>query len=248
MHGDSGHGEWEHFFYTINDGSKEYAVNFDHPTLKPQVSVRVRKKPKFPDHHHHALLRIDLIDKYDNYTDSIMPNKFVLTEDWQEFTFDFTGTMINIYGTSFVGFGPLDDRNIKALKFQINSGWYSYPDTIDNIPYSNFFMGDVEFDWIKVGQGTSEIIGMALSQVNPLVKLFVNPSNSTLRIDLNNIKSRKVTVSIYNVLGKLVTSDSFNDLKEKSLRYDLTGYCSGVYMLRITTGEKVITDKFLLSK
>ncbi len=146
-----GHGEWDGFYYYMNDGSNAQAINFNHPKVKPVVTVRVRKKPISPTINHLALLRIDVIDKYDIATDSLMPNKFPLTEDFQEFTFDFTDKMVNKYGTSFVGFGPLDDRNIKAIKFQINSGWYSYPDTINGVAYNSYYQGDIEFDWIKVG-------------------------------------------------------------------------------------------------
>lgn len=242
-----GHDEWEGFHYRIHRNGEQYPANFNHAKVKPVVTVRVKKKPLNPNINGKALLRIDMIDKKNWATDSLMPNKFVLTDKFQEFTFDFTGKLINVYGTSYVGFGPLDDRNLMAIKFQINSGWYSYPDTIGGVPYNEFYLGDIIFDWIKLGDGTVDIgKDKAISHATP-VNLFFNRSSGILTVDLAK-PARNISVSIFTMAGKRVYSEIIKETTHDRVTCSVKDVPSGLYVCKVSTKTHKLTKKLLVSR
>ncbi len=242
-----GHDEWEGFHYKVNRAGVEHPANFNHSMVKPVVTVRVKKKPFNPSINHLALLRIDMIDKANIATDSLMPNKFPLTEEFQEFTFDFSGKLVNIYGSSYVGFGPLDERNLMGIKFQVNSGWYSYPDTINGVAYNNFYLGDVIFDWIKLGEGAVEINKPAKITKTSGMNLFVNKSSSMLRVNMAQPLAH-ATVSIYTLSGQKVQSIAINDKAQSVINCSLKGLSNGVYLCKVKNTQSSLSRKFVIKK
>ena len=76
------------------------------------------------------------------------------------------------------------------------------------------------------------------------VKVYPNPSNSTVNIELTSNVSRVV---IYNYVGQVVLDN--NVTNETTLRIDVRNYEAGAYLVRFVTSEgQSLTKKVIVSK
>ena len=81
---------------------------------------------------------------------------------------------------------------------------------------------------------------------------YPNPFNPTTKIDFDLPQDSKVSIKIYDILGKEVAT-LVNELRTAgfyTVRFDASGLSSGVYFYRIITGDSkfVMTKKLLLLK
>jgi PKD repeat protein len=153
-------GSFDYFSYHFNDAIKAVAANLTSPEAKAQLTIRARKipnatSPSLGGSHPNALLKVDLFDDRDVPTDGSpadgLNNRFVLTDQWQVFTVDFTNKLKNMFtidGSN--GYGPLYQRNIAGIRFAVNPFWketYAIPG------YADFYSGQIEIDYIYLGIG-----------------------------------------------------------------------------------------------
>lgn len=154
-----GHGSFDFFTYHFNDGSSPFSLNLSHILAQPKVTIRARKVPNTANPVSGAttaaMLKIDMFDYLDVPTDGLpasgFNNRIELTEQFQDYTIDFTGFLENYYSVNgYSGFGPLDERKLLGLRFMINPFWNeSYAESGFEAPYS----GDIEIEHIYIGDG-----------------------------------------------------------------------------------------------
>lgn len=78
-----------------------------------------------------------------------------------------------------------------------------------------------------------------------LVRLYPNPANDVLNVELHGFKNMETTFMIYNSVGKLVSSKK-RFFKDKSTEeFDISGLKSGMYFLQIQNGNQTKTRKFI---
>ncbi len=78
----------------------------------------------------------------------------------------------------------------------------------------------------------------------PLLSVYPNPTDGKLRVSVKNTITH-ATVKVFNVLGKCVWSKKNVDLTNKSYLLDISNQNSGLYFLRISSGKKVLTTRFV---
>lgn len=102
-----------------------------------------------------------------------------------------------------------------------------------------------------------------ISPVNPLllkphsVRLLVSKKNSSVETNMDNIAilvekpkiliyniSEQCSIEIYDIKGKKVLHQSFENVSEK-INIDFSGQNSGVYIVRISVNGKIITKKIV---
>ena len=69
--------------------------------------------------------------------------------------------------------------------------------------------------------------------------MYPNPANGN-KIYFNLKKD--VNVNIYNVLGKLITSEKVNTNNNS---IDISNFSKGIYLLKINSGKRFITKKLI---
>jgi PKD repeat protein len=77
--------------------------------------------------------------------------------------------------------------------------------------------------------------------------VYPNPNNGSF--NLKGLKNGPVSISIFNVVGKLVyqtETNSINGSLAKDVEFD--GVANGVYFLKINSDNKVVTSKMILEK
>lgn len=77
---------------------------------------------------------------------------------------------------------------------------------------------------------------------NPLdIKVFPNPSNSKVTVETNQeITENKIEV--FNILGQEIQLKT-TKINDKKVELDLTGNIPGVYFIRMSVGEKIVSRK-----
>lgn len=81
--------------------------------------------------------------------------------------------------------------------------------------------------------------------VEEAVSVYPNPSNGVVTLDLQGKLAQKASVEVYNALGQLVMTKSFEEGTGK-FEVDLTGNASGVYTIKLVADGQVVTKRVIL--
>lgn len=82
---------------------------------------------------------------------------------------------------------------------------------------------------------------------NPSFNIYPNPAKEIVNLDIENLNG-KVIVEVYNVLGEKVislTEDAVNGLKSQ---INVSNLSNGQYIIKATTGERVLTKNMMIRK
>jgi PKD repeat protein len=75
------------------------------------------------------------------------------------------------------------------------------------------------------------------------IKIYPNPTNDILNIELNLDKKSKVQFQIFDAVGKLVLTTSNQSFNTQSTTLDLSNLPLGIYFLQVRIDENVVTKK-----
>jgi hypothetical protein len=118
-----------------------------------------------------------------------------------------------------------------------------FPDSI--VSYRAF-----KYDWPPAASQTGVSNSSAMPVSFSLEQNFPNPFNPTTTIGYSLAKESKVTISIYDLLGRRITI-LFNGIKSAgkySMKFDGSGLPSGLYIYSMQAGNFFQTRKLLLLK
>ena len=76
---------------------------------------------------------------------------------------------------------------------------------------------------------------------NGLVQIYPNPTQGILNITLAD--SKEYTVTIENLLGKVVYSDIISESLNNQI--NISNYKKGIYVITVSDGENSYTDKII---
>ncbi len=86
---------------------------------------------------------------------------------------------------------------------------------------------------------------------NPLpeqsVRVFPNPASDYVRVDVNFENPTDATVFIADLNGRILVSDTRKGIQSQQLTYDMTGYPSGSYIVRLSTKEGTKTEQIVVT-
>jgi len=78
------------------------------------------------------------------------------------------------------------------------------------------------------------------------INLFPNPAQDILNIDLSELGSRALDISIINASGTSVFTKT--KVTEKSLRLNVSDYTNGLYIVQFTDGISVVRKKVMIKR
>ena len=83
-----------------------------------------------------------------------------------------------------------------------------------------------------------------------LMQNYPNPFNPVTKISFAIPKKAKVNLSVYDILGRQITTlaDDYKEPGSYEYRFDASSYASGVYVYRLTTDNFVVSKKMLYLK
>ena len=91
--------------------------------------------------------------------------------------------------------------------------------------------------------------GESIDELNydRLINIFPNPSNGELYIGCSELISSEITISIYSYNGMLI--DQFKgNTESKVTHHSMNGLSNGLYLVKISGDDFVVTKKFVLNK
>ncbi len=95
---------------------------------------------------------------------------------------------------------------------------------------------------------TASVTGIpALTNISNL-HLFPNPTNATIFVQLDLIKTANVTLQVTTIVGQSVVSKVVGTMQSELIELPTNNLASGVYILHINTGTEQITRKFVVAK
>ena len=87
------------------------------------------------------------------------------------------------------------------------------------------------------------------AKVDTRVNVFPNPAKENLHVSLSLDKSaKKVTYSIIDGLGRFVSQEVHNGVKEETFDLNISRLASGSYYLVVNTDERIVARKFVVAK
>jgi PKD repeat protein len=108
-----------------------------------------------------------------------------------------------------------------------------------------------ESGWVYgSGGGDMAMLDEPLPSEYGLAQNHPNPFNPTTEITFALPQSGRVTLDVFNIAGQKVATlvDGVYPAGEFSVSWDASGYSSGIYLYRLTTGDFVQTRKMVLLK
>lgn len=78
------------------------------------------------------------------------------------------------------------------------------------------------------------------------VRVFPNPTQSTVQVEIPGVQNEDVKVSMYNNLGSWLGDFAMTDeVNSQKGSFDLSSQANGMYLVRVTIGEKMLTKKVI---
>lgn len=92
--------------------------------------------------------------------------------------------------------------------------------------------------------------GIAAFFNNMQLNVYPNPSDGKIFINYYNTKPCKPVISIFDIYGKLLYNETENKDQVGTIlkQIELSGYPSGIYLVRVTSGRSVSTRKLIIQK
>jgi len=159
------------------------------------------------------------------------------------------------YGTKTVTW---DGKNVSGstvtdgtYKVLVESSWIEGPSNTHDALVSYTFVKGATSSTLTPASGNANFSGISLSWVpttttninedNSKNEMFVYPNPATNEIVLKYLNINNANVSIYSVDGKLISMDKLSS----NNKIDVSTLKTGVYILKISNGEKTITKQFV---
>jgi len=86
-------------------------------------------------------------------------------------------------------------------------------------------------------------------QLDNTISIFPNPTQGLTQISIQLQKTTDVSISVVDAMGNLVSNRTYNNMNGNNVYpVDATDLASGVYYIRISTGDSFATKKIIVSK
>jgi uncharacterized protein (TIGR02145 family) len=136
--------------------------------------------------------------------------------------------------------------SIQGQDFQISFAGSGSATTVDNVKIENLTKGTV------ITLNGTDILQLTpttgINDLNPdvpaRIKVYPNPVNSVCSVDFETNTHGKVSFGLYDIAGRLIAqSDEY--LSQGHHLYKLSGFKSGIYILKIASDNFVYTSKLV---
>jgi hypothetical protein len=77
------------------------------------------------------------------------------------------------------------------------------------------------------------------------IRISPNPNDGTFRLFVNMESSKDLEVTIFDNVGQVIQTQSLNDIKAQNIDFDLSNYANGVYNIRISDGQSIISKRIV---
>ena len=79
-----------------------------------------------------------------------------------------------------------------------------------------------------------------------VMSIYPLPANTEIAVDLNFEKSSNLNVALVDIKGQILDMQDVNDVTKSTLRYDVSKYPSGTYLIRVECKDGTKTKRFVV--
>ena len=110
-------------------------------------------------------------------------------------------------------------------------------------------VGTFRIDTVRFTGTSGSTLGIAeyTQDLNSTIKIYPNPSNDgVIYLDIKKINYTQIEV--VNILGSVIAIENKIATPTEKIKLDLNTLPSGTYFVRVTSGNKVYTERFFIAK
>jgi hypothetical protein len=78
------------------------------------------------------------------------------------------------------------------------------------------------------------------------IKLYPNPANDLVTIDLSNYNGRSLDIQMFNLSG--TKTFEITEFNKPELRLNVSGYQNGLYLMQFSDGKNIVQKKVMIRK
>lgn len=102
-------------------------------------------------------------------------------------------------------------------------------------------------DVLKIALGVSVGITTPVA-TNVKMNLYPNPTTGIVNYNATINRAVPVTIEVFNSLGEILVQKDLGNLSNTTGQLDLSAYSKGMYFVRLTAGDEVKTDRFVIER
>lgn len=91
-----------------------------------------------------------------------------------------------------------------------------------------------------------EVLTIGIETIKSNIKVYPNPTNGLIKIEIVQFNSSEFKVSILNPLGQVIASNTFND-NQFTLDLSMFNIKNGIYIIKIESNSLLLQTKILLT-
>lgn len=179
----------------------------------------------------------------------ILGNKWLFVSCYQDgiYLYDISNPSAPVLSGFFDTFpqgGISNSNNYGSTSYKGNWGAYVW------LPSGTIIAGDMQNGafFLKSGLVSTDIGKTAEEKMWAVV--FPNPASTFIQVNLGNNTWNSYTIEIKNMLGQVVLKENENGISGSSFtkRTDITTLSNGVYLVTLTSGDRMIQQKITIAK
>jgi lysyl endopeptidase len=85
----------------------------------------------------------------------------------------------------------------------------------------------------------------ALDNIGDQFKVFPNPTNGNVYIDLTLVEEQNIQLELYNATGQMINSIQRNGITNERFQFELNNYSPGMYFVKLRMGAKIYARKIV---
>jgi len=89
-------------------------------------------------------------------------------------------------------------------------------------------------------------VGIEEANYTPSINVYPNPTTGIVSLDIDNGTIGDFNVSVYNFLGSLITSKSYDTASgSMKINMDMSDYTNGIYILKIDSKNATVSKRII---
>ena len=194
-----------------------------------------------------AYLRLDLeIERLLYFLDSYVgENEYTLF-----LTADHGASKIPAYLNSIgIKSQNIEQGTVKNILKDVLFKSYGSNQLISKVMNSQIYLNNEIINSLNISFNSRYLTDIASQIENETIRIFPNPTQGLTQISIQLQKTTDVSISVVDAMGNLVSNRTYNNMNGNNVYpVDATDLVSGVYYIRISTGDRFATKKIIVAK
>ena len=126
------------------------------------------------------------------------------------------------------------------------AGMLGVNEPLEDEPYSSVGFGRDLVPVVRLNLGIVDNVENVLDEAN-IVEVLPNPADQKINLNFELVENQQnIEVRIYDLNGRLLLDQPYENMQNGMLEYDVSNYSSGSYFIQLVTDQGVRTKRFIV--